>query len=140
MTREWTVRRGVPNGQVVLGVFDVEDGPSCSSLERLAVMIPEGRYRVELTYSPDAETGILWAPYPDFRLPTLLNVPGRSAIHVHAGNQIMETKGCILVAADHSATELAHSRPALIRLVNDLRQMEHDGDECWLTVRNGVTT
>lgn len=137
MTREWSVTRLPPNGQVVLGVFDVDDGPSCSSLERLGVMIPEGRYRVELMFSPDAKAGVLWAPYLDFRLPTLLDVPGRTAIHIHAGNHIADTKGCILVAADHSITELEHSRPALTRLINELRVMEEAGDDCWLTVRQG---
>ncbi len=136
MTREWTVTRTPPNGQAVIGVFDLDSGKPCASLERLAVMIPEGRYRLELTYSPDAEKGILWAPYPDHRLPTALNVPGRTAIHVHAGNHIMDTKGCVLVAADHSQTELEHSRPALTRIVNDLRDAETLGDDVWLTVRS----
>lgn len=138
MTREWTVHRFPPNGQVVLGDFDFDAGPNCESLERLAVQIPEGRYEVQLTYSPDAEKGILWAPYDDHRLPTLLNVPGRSAIHIHAGNHIADTKGCILIAADHSQTEIEHSRPALTRTVNELREAERNGDDVWLTVRSAA--
>ena len=51
MTREWTVTRTPPNGQAVIGVFDLASGKPCASLERLAVMIPEGRYRLELTVS-----------------------------------------------------------------------------------------
>lgn len=140
MTHEWAVIRTVPNGQVVLGIFDFDGGAPLASLERLAVMIPEGRYRLELTDSPEAHAGHLWCPYPDMRLPEVLNVPGRSGIRVHAGNHIADTKGCILVAADHSATELDASRPALTRIVNDLQAAERDGDDVWLTVRSGDQT
>lgn len=145
MTHEWTVRRCPPNGQVVLGEFDLGTGLPCSSLERLAVMIPEGRYRVELTDSGRAHQFVqthgvtgLWAPYDDCRLPELLNVPGRSAIRVHCGNSIADSSGCILVAADHSATELEASRPALTRVVNALRDAEAAGDDAWLTVRSAT--
>lgn len=136
MTREWTVTRGTPNGQAVLGVVDLGSGPPCASLERLAVMIPEGRYRLVLTVSERASFGKLWAPYPDFRLPLLLNVPGRTAIRLHAGNCCTDSEGCILVGGDHTATEIHNSRPALTRLVNDLHDADRDGVEVWLTVRS----
>lgn len=137
MTHEWTVTRGTPNGQVVLGVFDLGGGLPCASLERLAVMIPEGRYRVVLTVSNRAMKGTLWSPYEDHKLPELLGVPGRTAIRSHAGNHIMDTEGCILVAGDHSATELMHSRPALTRIVNELRHCDDLNEDVYLTVQQG---
>lgn len=136
MIREWTVIRSAPNGQVVLGVFELDHGLPCSSLERLAVMIPEGRYQVTLTVSQRAMQGALWAPYDDHRLPELQDVPGRSAVRLHAGNHVADSQGCILVAADHDLTELFHSRPALTRVVNELRDAEHSVDPVWLTVRS----
>lgn len=138
MTREWTVTRQPPNGQVVLGEFDLGGGLPCCSLERLAVSIPEGRYRVELTASGRAAAGTLWSPYDDHRLPELLQVEGRTKIRIHAGNSIADTEGCLLVAADHSSTELEQSRPALVRIVNDLREAENLGDDVWLTVRSAA--
>jgi len=136
MTREWSVTRLPPNGQAVLGVFDLNMGLPCASLERLAVMIPEGRYRLELTVSGRATAGTLWCPYPDHRLPELLQVPGRTAIRLHSGNVSTDSSGCILVAADHSQTEIEHSRPALARIINELQQAEAQGDDVWLTVRS----
>lgn len=136
MIREWTVTRATPNGQAVLGVFDLSGGFPCSSLERLAVMIPAGRYRVTLTESQRAKAGTLWAPYADHKLPELHDVPGRDAVRIHSGNHVMDTKGCILVAADHSQTEIEHSHPALTRVVNELRDAEAGGDQVWLTVRS----
>lgn len=136
MTREWTVHRSPPNGQVVLGEFDVDTGLPCSSLERFAVMIPEGRYRVELTDSGRAKAGTLWCPYDDHKLPELLNVPGRTAIRIHAGNRIEDTEGCILVAARHGEVLITDSHPALTRVVNELREAERNGDDVWLTVRS----
>lgn len=136
MTREWSVRRSAPNGQVVLGVFELGGGLPCASLERLAVMIPEGRYQVTLTPSTRAMQGSLWAPYDDHRLPLLHDVPGRTAVRIHAGSHVADSSGCILVAADHDLTELFHSRPALTRVVNELRAAEQAGDLVWLTVRS----
>lgn len=141
MTREWTVTRLPPNGQVVLGEFDLGGGLPCASLERLAVQIPEGRYRVELTVSTRATAGTLWCPYDDFKLPQLLDVPGRTGIRMHALSHILtlavtQTDGCIGVGSDHTATDLDASRPALTRVVNDLRQYEVDGDDVWLTLRS----
>jgi hypothetical protein len=136
LTRDWTLHRDPPNGQVVLGTVDFDHGPMCAALERLAVMIPEGRYRVMLTPSARAAAGTLWAPYPDHRLPELLRVPGRTAIRLHAGNHIKDSEGCILVAADHTPTELEQSRPALTRVVNELRDAERDDDDVWLTVKS----
>lgn len=138
MTHEWTITRGTPNGQAVIGVLKPGDGLPCYTLERLAVLYPEGRYPLKLTFSPEVEKGHLWAPYDDKRLPEVLAVPDRSGIRLHALNHIMETKGCTGVGAEHDATELFHSQPALRRLVNELRQYERDGDDCWLTVTKGL--
>ena len=139
MTHDWTLTRHPANGQAVLGVLDFGGGLPCVSLERLAVMIPEGRYRVVLTVSGRASRGALWAPYPDSKLPLLEDVPpGRSAIRIHAGNHAMESAGCILVGSEHDATEIQHSRPALTRVVNILRDAEQSEDEVWLTVRSGA--
>lgn len=136
MTQEWTVTRGTPDGEAIVGDFDFGSGPSCSSLERVAVAIPEGRYRVALTVSGRATRGELWAPYPDHRLPELLQVPGRTAARIHAFNTAKESLGCIGVGTDHTATEIEHSRPAVTRVVNELVAAERNGDEVWLTVRS----
>jgi hypothetical protein len=136
MTREWAVLRTAPNGQAVIGVFDLDTGLPCASLERLAVMIPDGRYRLVLTESGRAKAGSLWSPFEDKKLPELLSVPGRSSIRVHALNHIMETQGCIGVGVEASPTELEHSRVALTRVVNELRAAEHADDDVWLTVKS----
>jgi len=133
---DWLLTRQVPNGQVVLGVLDFGGGLPCVSLERFGVMIPEGRYQVMLTVSARATAGTLWAPYPDQKLPLLLDVPGRSAIRLHAGNHIMDSDGCILVGSEHDATEISQSRPVLTRVVNILRDAESSEDQVWLTVRS----
>jgi hypothetical protein len=138
MILDWTIDRRAPNGQVVLGTLSPGSGAPCCTLERLAVLIPAGRYQVMLTVSPRVQIGRLWAPYDDARLPELLHVPDRTKIRLHAGNHIAETDGCPLVGAEHSATELHDSRPALTRLVNELRAAERDEDQVWLTVRSAI--
>jgi len=75
------------------GVFIGPDGPICVGLERPYTdgfgrmsYIKAGVYPMKLTHSP--KFGRV--------LPELFNVPGRSAIRIHAGNDIHDSEGCIL--------------------------------------------
>lgn len=136
MIREWTLDRSAPNGQAVLGTLTPGSGAPCCTLERLAVLIPVGRYRLALTVSERACFGKLWSPYEDHRLPLLLDVPGRTGVRAHAGNCCTDSDGCILIGSEHDATEVFHSRPAVTRLVNELHDSERNGDQVWLTVRS----
>ena len=137
MTHEWTVVRQEPEEDSIVGVLSFGTGATCYSLERLAVSIPNGRYHVRLTESQRAKSGSLWTPDPEFRLPLLLNVPGREGIRLHACNQASELLGCIGVGAEISGDMLVHSRPSLIRVVQALDAIERDGGDVWLTISNG---
>lgn len=138
MIHDWTVTRSTPNGQAVLGVLSPGSGAPCYSLERLAVIIPEGTYRVTLTESQRATRKSLWAPYDDHKLPELHDVPGRTAIRIHSGNCCTESAGCLLVGSERTPTEIHESHAALTRLVNELRAAERNDDQVWLTIRSGA--
>lgn len=131
---EWTVSRGLPDGDAILGTLETHGGATCYTLERTAVAIPEGRFQVTLTVSQRARRGDLWAPGSDCVLPLLHDVPGRTAIRLHAGNAADESDGCILLGSEVQGLSLAHSRPALIRIVNLLHDADWDGDVVFLTV------
>jgi hypothetical protein len=134
MMHEWTVSRGLPDGDAILGTLETHGGATCYTLERAAVAIPEGRFQVTLTVSQRARGGALWAPGSDFKLPLLTGVPGRSSIRMHAGNAAQESDGCLLLGAEVQGLTLLHSRPALIRIVNLLHDADRDGDVVFLTV------
>lgn len=108
-------------GKAVMGTLFLDDKPLCNTLE-LADIIPLGWYRLELTYSPK------------FRrlLPLLCCVPGHTAIRMHAGNTLDDTKGCILLGtACGNVPRLSNARDAeqkVVRLLNNLPPYE----ECYL--------
>src|SRR5216117_544362 len=85
-----------------LGFLGVNGKFECFTLERplesLVHAIPDGEYPVKITVSGRAERGELWSPRngvdlpeTDLALPELLDVPGRTAIRIHALNQVSQT-------------------------------------------------
>lgn len=59
----------------------------------------------------------------------LLNVPGREAILIHAGNTLKDTEGCILVGMRPAPNGVAESQAALTMLRRELPA------EFWLEVK-----
>lgn len=72
--------------------------------------IPEGFYRMSVTYSPKFRC----------RLPLLKDVPGRSGIRIHAGNAASDTLGCILVG-EKAPFGLCRSRLNLEQVMAHIR-------------------
>jgi hypothetical protein len=134
MIHEWALTRQLPEGDAILGVLDTHGGATCYTLERTPVAIVEGRYPVTLTVSQRATRGELWAPGSEFRLPLLGQTNGRTGIRMHAGNVATDSDGCILLGAEIQGVTLAHSRPAVIRIVNLLLEAEQAHDLVFLTV------
>lgn len=75
--------------------------------------IPAGDYKVTIAYSPKFKC----------MLPHLSNVPGRSAIEIHAGNAVTETQGCILIGRERSGDQIRHSQDAVHQLMVKLAQV-----------------
>jgi hypothetical protein len=89
--------------------------------------IPEGKYRVILTKSPRFKR----------ILPEVLNVPGYTAVRIHAGNQTKDTDGCILVGmydGNEADNWLGSSRKAEDLLVAKIQEAINTGEEVWLTI------
>jgi hypothetical protein len=72
--------------------------------------IPPGRYQViRHGWEPDS-------PVKFKRVWHVLNVPGRDAILIHAGNTIADTMGCILVGLGVNEQGITQSQAALEKL------------------------
>lgn len=74
--------------------------------------IPPGRYKVIVNMSQRFGR----------RLPLILDVPRFTGIRIHAGNDIGDTSGCILVGLARTATTVLSSKAAMARL---LPRIEH---------------
>ena len=103
----------------VLGVITRDGKELCKTYElpwrdnapRISC-IPEGAYECQ--------------PYDSLKFPNVwevTNVPGRSAILIHAGNKMDDTLGCILVGQNYGVFE---GKPGVVNsriTLNMLRQM-----------------
>ena len=129
-----SLKREAPRGKAVFGRLVVDGGMlAMDTLENLTYAIPDGFYRVRMTYSPHFQEV----------LPILDGVYGyavqngstlnpieprsclRTGIRIHAGNTIEHTEGCILVGdADQSRLSplTSHLSP-INRLLSSRRRL-----------------
>lgn len=90
--------------------------------------IPYGKYRLTVDQS-------LRFGKP---MPHVLDVPGFSAIRIHAGNRAEDTEGCLLLGRVWNPAkpeEIAESRLAFGSFFPKLQAALNAGEECWITVR-----
>ena len=85
--------------------------------------IPAGRYQLKLTMSPRLK----------YVCPELLDVPGRTHIRWHVGNNPEDVEGCAAVGEEHGYDYVSTSHGAFNRLMSVLRNYDpifvtyHDG-------------
>ena len=87
--------------------------------------IPAGRYAVAVTWSPKFKR---W-------LPLLLNVPYRSGIRIHAGNNPEDSSGCILLGRALLPGHVYNSRSTLEKLMQRLKERP-EGEVIHITIEN----
>lgn len=107
-----TLQRGKGTEHGTHGVLTGPNGFLCFTLEEpwkdnepRVSCIPEGSYQCRRHNG--AKFSNVWE---------ITNVPGRSAILIHAGNTLADTSGCVLVGMGFDAGGLTQSRAALVKL------------------------
>lgn len=113
------VQRQKETKKSISGEMTIDGQWECNTLEPARVdpvhpghpCVPVGVYPVELTFSPH------------FKIvtPEVLNVPGRTAIRIHAGNFPKDTLGCTLVGLTKGIDAVYTSKIAFERLMILLR-------------------
>ena len=86
--------------------------------------IPFGRYRVIITKSPKFKRD----------LPEILNVNNFTSIRIHAGNDIDDTEGCILVGENKIKGHLVRSRYWETQLIERLKHYLIYEHELWINI------
>lgn len=105
-----TLTRTSQNPAAVIGSLQIDGVPFCHTLEDPDDIFPAGTYEGCISYSPKFKRN----------LPELLNVPGRSYIRIHSGNDEGDTEGCILVGFKHDESRIWESRLAETALMKKL--------------------
>ena len=90
--------------------------------------IPEGEYRVSMTYSPKYKTQLPLIT-GDSRFNSLWQ-----GIRIHAGNTAKDTQGCILVGKNREVGKVLDSRKCLYELKQKIVEAKDKGAPVWLTV------
>jgi hypothetical protein len=127
------LRRFVNRDDGMFGEIYAPGGFACFTIERpwkgnapYYSCIPAGRYEVQMG------TFIAGGNYPDLEL---VEVPGRSAIEIHAANLAHELSGCIApgesIVRRHGLWSVTNSRATLQALIDSLGGAE--GAWLWIT-------
>lgn len=129
---ELILKRENPIGEAIPGEL-LQDGVHvCDTLERVAVAIPLGRYKI----------GIHDSPHFGRQMPELLDVPGRSDILVHWGNYPHNSDGCILVgeSTDGKTGDIFNTKAEFDTLWRTLLSPASIGAGVWITICAPVST
>lgn len=107
--------------KTVMGVLkgDVWKCGTYFTIENFDKMIPDGTYRVKLTYSPKFKRDV----------PIVYNdqIPESRGIRIHEGNIVQNTKGCILVGNwAYLPNKLGNSKEAIEQLTWALTKRTDD--------------
>lgn len=86
--------------------------------------IPNGRYKVILTYSPHFHK----------ILPELLNVPFFKNIRIHNGNTEEDSAGCIIVGENKIKDKVINSKPTINKLMQILKPIYNSGEEIYIKI------
>ena len=92
--------------------------------------IPEGEYRVSMTYSPRYKTQLPLIT-GDSRFNSLWQ-----GIRIHAGNKPKDTQGCILVGRNQIVGQVLESRKWLYELKEKIVAAKEKGEAVWLTIKS----
>ena len=108
-----SIQRRQPDGKAVYGImkFAIGGEPVCyETLENADFIIPAGRYRVSLTWSPKFKK----------LLPLIEDVPNREGIRIHTGSIPEHSTGCVLTTPRAmSCLRALFTRVEIINAVKD---------------------
>lgn len=137
-----------------LGLMLIDGDFACYTLEDKArdkklageTCIPEGTYRISLR-NEGAQNEKYKKKFPDMHLGMLhlCDVPNFNYIHIHVGNTISDTDGCILVGdkANNNAIiagSIGDSSNAYKRIYLRIASAIAAGEqEVWISIRNGLS-
>src|SRR5438445_11389781 len=103
-----TIKRDIKAASGTMGILYLDGSLAGYTLElpvrdgKPGSAIPCGTYQVNLWNSPHFGR----------QMPLLVEVPGRSEIEIHWGNEVVDTRGCILVGKERCTNdfEIYHTR------------------------------
>lgn len=126
-----TIQRNSPVGNALPGEMFIAGSHACYTLERVAVAIPEGTYKV----------GLYPSPHFGRLMPILENVPGRADILIHWGSYPENSEGCILVGEqqDLSTGDIFNTRKQFEALFPAI-QAAVETEGCSLMLIGSLTT
>jgi Family of unknown function (DUF5675) len=129
-----------------IGELDIEGVNICWTLELPnkdglpGSCIPQGRYPVVLAPSPKFEQSTEpWIQQYASRMPHIIQIPDRSEIMLHWGNDPADTDGCVLLGLSHPDNQdwVGSSRPAFEKFFALIAPVAGPG-QCFLTVIGGA--
>lgn len=106
------ITRGLSSRDGTPGILYIEDIPQCLTLEPENPIIPDGTYDC-IPHSGPLQKNV-WE---------ITNVPGHTAVLIHVGNTVKDSRGCILVGQNFANIDGRRGVANSSITLNNLRQI-----------------
>lgn len=104
------------------------------TLEPPKVVIPDGKYLLDFTYSPTFSKKYPYTVVLGGKVPLVTGVHGHSGLRIHVGNYPSDTKGCILVGLAGTDCSLLNSSLAYRNFCADIQRLLVDNPNVFFTL------
>lgn len=121
------------------GYLSVDGVRFCETLEparkKIFGSIPEGMYQITLNVQSPKFANVAIYREIGYKMPRLLNVPGREGILIHPGNNaIKDSAGCPLVGVRTSPGYLSNSRDTFFKLYRKMQEAVGRGENITIQI------
>ncbi len=110
------------------------DSTKLQTLEPPKVVIPDGKYLLDFTYSPTFSKKYPYTVVLGGKVPLVTGVQGHSGLRIHVGNYPSDTKGCILIGLAGTDSSVINSSLAYRNFCAIIQRLQVDNPYVFFTL------
>lgn len=116
-------------GELIIGASKFQ------TLEPSMPIIPDGKYLINLSYSPTFSKKYPYTTVLSGKVPEIIGIKGHFGVRIHVGNYPSDTKGCILIGLLGSDCSVINSSLAYRNFCANIQRFSINNPNTFFTIR-----